>query len=71
MTLSITLSSIQGKKLITLSLSCLHGMRSSGELFASPQSGHSFFSELIRESLAHSSHMGHPHSGIIIASYRK
>ena len=45
-------------------------MRSSGELLASPQSGHSFLSELISESLAHSSHIGHPHSGIMIASYK-
>ena len=45
-------------------------MRSSGELLASPQSGHSFLSELIRESLAHSSHIGHPHSGIMMASYK-
>ena len=43
-------------------------MRSSGELSGSPQAGQVLVSDSIRESLAHSSHMGHAHIGIIIAS---
>ena len=53
---------------ITLSRTCLHGIRSSGELSASPQAGHVFVSDSIKESLAHSSHIAQAQEGIIIAS---
>ena len=57
----------------TSSRSFRAGIKSSGKFLGSLHSGHSLltFSSLIKESLAHSSHMVHAHSGMMTASFSK
>jgi hypothetical protein len=60
------------RNFLTSSRVCRTGMRSSGELSGSAQTGHSFLtlSSLMRASLAHSSHMEQAQDGIMTASLR-